>query len=528
MFCDFAYGAEFFEENGFSFWPDAIDIVESAVHSGGFSLFSVEPDGPVMCFIADMSHEQDFRARLIEDERIRDIGIIEAFGRMFDFERIILRLDAGFSDADDIECAGQSGFFDGLNDSIDLSVPAVDEQKIGHFAETSFAGAKFFVIIRFFDEISKSSGENFVQASKVVLAFGCFDLEISTSGSIEPAFDKDDHGGDDLSALHIGNIVAFDAVRVSHEMKRFLDFFEARFFGGAPLKKLLMCIGKCGGQQVCFNSSLGESQGNFFPREFRNGFFDQSAHGFHRVIENDFVGEIFEGLIVMDDDLREDIFGGRELVSGFISLHLLQSSGTDDHDDDGTKVGGSVDGPEILVDRRFLDDGLSRADFFDGLELISVCGSLFELEFVRGFEHACFKAILEELEFSGKEEFCVFAVLEIFIPVDVEDTGGRASVDFVLQAGANAVFKDVVAACSEHEMPVDDIERSAASLAAWIGAIIMSPVFFSSSDDFDFWPLVCRIDSKLRHILVIFEDDVEARPVPFDHAGFEDECFAFV
>ena len=111
--------------------------------------------------------------------------------------------------------------------------------------------------------------------------------------------------------------------------------------------------------------------------------------------------------------------------------------------------------------------------------------------------------------------------------VALEDAWAWTTVDFVLQAWADAVFEDGLAASSQHEVPVEDGQGGAACLSAWIGSKIVRPVFSASSDDFDARPFFAHVDAQLGHVLVVFEDDVEPGPVIFDESGFEDEGFAF-
>ncbi len=200
---DFARAAIFLHEARLALWPDAVDIVEFIVQPRVIAFFSVKSDGACVGFVPDMGHEQDFVAALVQDEGFWFIGVIEAFRGMLDrFLGVGIGLHSGFSDAHNVKSAEHSRGFDGIAYGVHLSVSAVDEQEIRHFAETTFVRADV-VFVGVLDEVAQSSREDFVEASEVVLSRGGVYFEGSASRGIEPSLDKDDHGGDDLFSLHV-------------------------------------------------------------------------------------------------------------------------------------------------------------------------------------------------------------------------------------------------------------------------------------------------------------------------------------
>ncbi len=247
---------------------------------------------------------------------------------------------------------------------------------------------------------------------------------------------------------------------------------------------------------------------------------------FHRLRQDDFLRYIGGLFVILLDELLNDL--GVLFVLGAFEDEIFapdQAAGADEEDLHTGFVFFTRHGDDVGIHGGDRDDLLAFNDAFDGGQFVPYGGGTFKLQrFCCLFHLRCqscndlLSITIEELAQFGNRLAVVFTA-------DGADAGCGAQFDVVIQAGACIGAGDVTVTGQVGEDAPQGVQGLMHRPGAGVRAVIQSAVFEHLAGDGHFGVVHLPVDFDVRIAFVVFEADVEMRPVLLDQVHLKDEGF---
>ena len=465
----------------------------------------MEGDGEAVGFVADGLDD-------VED----GVVAVEADG----FVLLAVDVDDLFAFGDGGDgLVGDAEGFEGFGGGVELAEAAVDEDDAGEL------GALFF-------EAGVAAGDDFAHGGEVVVAGDRLDDEFAVVGLFHLAVLPDDHGGDFIGALDVGDVEAFDAAGGSGEVEGVFEGVGDGLGGGFEDAEA--------GFKAVFGVGFGEVEESFFFAALGGADFDAAAAFFGEEFGEGFavfkvVGDVDDerDVALVEVDLLEEggeEFGGVEVEAVFpVELAAVDDAAVADVKEvDGEERGFGVVGEDVDVVAVGGGHFLGLGHFLDGDEVVAEAGGAFEIELFGGFGDLVAEVGFEVFEAAFEEEAGLADGLGVFGGGDEAfDAGAEAAADVVLQAGVGVFAVEVDFAGGDFELAVDEVGEAVGEVAGEVGTEVGGAVFAEAAGDEDAGDAFAR-EFDVGVGFVVLEEDVEAGLVLLDEVVFEGEGLFFV
>ena len=229
-------------------------------------------------------------------------------------------------------------------------------------------------------------------------------------------------------------------------------------------------------------------------------------------------------LVELADEGREhgrgvDILGVRREIS---AITEILPGAQEDHLD-AELAAFLVDGEDVGLVDRGQADRLVRLDMGQRANAVAQHRGPFEFEIVGGPVHALRQRLLDLAVAAAQEAAHLVDDAAIFHRIDAPDTGRRAALDLVLQAGSGARREHAVGAGAQREGALQGVERPVDRGSRGEGAEILVALLAHAAVLGELRPLGVAADHDVGERLVVAQQHVEARLEALDQVVLEQE-----
>ena len=372
-------------------------------------------------------------------------------------------------------------------------------------------------------------GDHLVHRRDVVLAVDPADHEAPVLALAGQPVLEDHHGGDDLGALEVGDVVALDAQRHLVERERLLDLLQRPVAGGEVARPLGLVegqrLGGVGGDgllEVALVAALRHPDGDLAAPPLAEQLLEHAVVRRQRRDQH-LAGD---GLGLAAVELEQEVLNelGRAALVGAVGHPptLSADPATPDVEDldrdlegvlgerDHVGVGAVAQHHRLLLQR-----------LGEGAEVVAQARRLLEVERLGGGVHLPLDAPGERGGVAGHEVAEVVDDLAVLLGRHVADAGSRALVDVAQQAGTTDLgrpLEDAVAARAHREHPQQQVDGLADRPGVAVGAEVAGALALGAAPDHDAGELLADRHGQPRVGLVVAVLDVEARVELLDPA----------
>lgn len=497
-----------------AFFPNARNIVEYGSELTLAAQRTVVGDGEAVAFVAHALDEIEGVGLARQDDR---------FVFVFFEEKLFL---FGESEGWNV-CIAL--FAHGAAGVAELAFAAVDDDEIWQPGEF----AHFHAAFELFGGVVEAAGDDFVHAGKVVWSFDGFDLKMTVLAFGWFSGDKNDHGGDGVGALDVGNVIALDAVGQMIETEIVFeiderafcaltsdvtgdDAFGQRFLGVAPDE-----IHEGAGLALLWDVEL-HFCAVFFAEQLLQGFLvvkmlvdvDRSRYGFlleiellHKAGEHFFVAVVLAGV--------ERVGFATENFSAAHEKYLHHGAEIVARHCHEVVVAGALAG-------RFL----AIADGVDGADLIALLGGCLKIEGVGGGEHFLLETIAHRRCMAVKKICDLFDHGVVVVSGNMADAWSFAESEMFIETAHGFVELRVAAGAKRK-----DAMRKLQGVAQFADVCVGAEVAGAVADDLSRHEdarIILFGDAQVGVGFPVFEVDVVFWAVFFDQVAFEYQRFCLV
>ena len=363
----------------------------------------------------------------------------------------------------------------------------------------------------------------------VVLAVDASDHEAPVFGLAGQAVLEDDHRGDDLGALEVGDVVALDPQRHLVEPERLLDLLEGAVAGGEVAGPLRLVEGEgLGGVvghrllQVALVAALRDADRDPAPPPLAEQLLQHvgvGRQGRHQHLARD---RVVLAAVELEEEVLHQL-GRAALVGAVGDPAALAADATAAHVED---LHGDLE--RVLDERDHVGvgavaqhHGLLLQRLGERAEVVAEPGGLLEVQRLGGGVHLPLDALGEGGRVAGHEVAEVVDDLAVLLGRHVADARGRALVDVAQQAGATDLgraLEDAVAARAHREDAQQQVDGLADGPGVAVGAEVAGALALGAATDHHARELLADGHRQPGVGLVVAVLDVEARVELLDPA----------
>src|SRR5580704_17127043 len=479
---------------------DAWNFVELGFQGSARAALAVKTHGKTVCFITDLLNQVQQGRMFFEANR---------FVLLAENEKDFFLLgDGGHGLIDDFQ------LFQGLRSGVQLSQPAVDQNQAGHFLLFALhpAIAAFYCL---------------AHTCEIVIAPFAANDEFAVIGFAHAPVFPDDHRGNRIGSLEMGNIEALDALRWSGKIQRGLERLGNGFgIGLQDAESLLERMARI------FLHQIQE-------RMLRTALRYRDLHAAIGQVQRfgALRKDVFEQLAILE--IAHDVNGSRQI--GGIEIKLLEHRGKKfvgieflevfpieitaiDYAAGANveKIHGylgrlGVPGEHVGVVAGSSGNFLPLFNLFQGMQEVAVtCGLLVTLV-LRCLHHALTEAGQQVVTAAFQKGTRVARRLRVFfVRYEAGDARTPATVNVILQAGARMLPREVHRAGRNPEVFVNEMNDAVGEAVREAGPETDRAILAQAARHVNSRIFFKRREADVRIGLVIPQQDVEFRLILFD------------